>query len=202
MKDNILYLETRGGADDFGTDLNNYRYTTVENIDLIFSGVHYNVFFEFGHWTRYHYRTTNKRTGAPLKKAVKELVNINGLNIDTEYEKEETNSAGITFKIGHRLSELEQVEIYDKNRNYNRGEILDLINKYSVKHFDKVVIIDEKAKEIIEKKGGFREKDILSRDPYFEPEMWTNEHKIIEVRARQGEKNGCYIDLVTEKITG
>lgn len=193
MRDNILYLETRGGAADFGTDLNNHRYTTIENIDLVFGGKAYNVFFEFSHWTRYFYRTTNKRTGKPLKKAIKELVNNNALHIDTEYSIE---------KNSFRLAELEKAEIYDKNRNYNRGEILDLINKYSVVKYDKVVIIEEKAAEIARKKGGFREKDILSRDPYFKPKMWTSEHKVVEIRARQGEKNGCYIDLVTEKITG
>ena len=92
---------------------------------------------------------------------------------------------------------------FKQNRNYNKNEILDIINKYSVIEYQKIVVIEEQATEIIKKLGGFREKDILSRDPYFRvTDEWNGNHKIIEVRARQGEKNGCYIDLVTGKITG
>ena len=202
-----LYLQIRGGRGDFGTDLNYHRLTTIEDVNIIFDGVQRDLYFEFGHWTRYTYRTTNKRTGAPLKKAVRELVNANALHIDTYFETEETNPAGYTFKLGRRLSALEKIEIYDKNRDFTRANILDLINKYSTVKYDAVVIIEEEAAKIINRAGGFREKEILKNGCYFQvSETWNDEHKIVVLTEKQrdtdGHANACAVDLITGKITG
>lgn len=74
------------------SDVGNYLVTTrseeVEGKD----GKVY--FLEFSHWNRWRYRTTNKRTGEPLKKAVRELVNENALHVNTQFSKEDGSSWG------------------------------------------------------------------------------------------------------------
>ena len=97
MEKNILYLLEMGMYDnDISTDIKNHRIRVVENIDIGYKGKSYNIFFEFTQGTHRRYRTTNKRTGAPLKKAVEEIILKDGLFIDTEYEKPETDKNGFT----------------------------------------------------------------------------------------------------------
>ena len=64
-----------------------------------------------------------------------------------------------------------------------------------------------KAKEIIERKGAYREKVIL-KNCHFEKreDTWTNEHKVIEIIANEADEDGhvesCEVDIVTGRITG
>lgn len=45
----------------------------------------------FSNWERTYYRTANKRTGAPLKKAVVDHITKNALLVNTQIDREETN---------------------------------------------------------------------------------------------------------------
>lgn len=203
---NTLYLREMGCSLNNGlSDVNNHRVRVIENIDILFQDHPYNMFFEFTSWERYTYRTTNKRTGAPLKKAVKELVNINGIGIDTEYEVPQTDEkTGYTWRMSYRNSRLER-EIYDKNYSYTKEDILKIINTYSVKKYNKVVLIEEAAKQITEKLGGYREKAILNNDSVMQiGDTWNEDHKVVRVFERVNYKLGdSYdVDLVTGRICG
>ena len=88
------------------------------------------MFFEFTCGTHRHYRTVNKRTGAPLKKPVKEIILKDGLFIDTEFEKTETEK-GYTWKSSWRKSDLER-EIFDEHLEYTKSNILDVVNRYKI----------------------------------------------------------------------
>ena len=104
-----LYLECRGMNDDnIPGDVKNYRVNVVGLIDIAYQHkVYRNMYIEFcgGHET-YYYRHTHKITGQPLKKAVKELKNVNGLHIDTSYPVEEFCN-GCVYNASYRLSVLE-----------------------------------------------------------------------------------------------
>lgn len=198
---NTLYL-LKMGMDDNSImgDIKNHRVRVCENIDIIYNGTAYNMFFEFRQWDRCTYRTTNKRTGKPLKKAVRELVNHNALCIDTQYEKLEKGN-GYNWFSSWRLSALEK-EVHAKIPEFNKADILKVVNTYSVQKYNKIVFIDEKATEIINRIGGFREKDILTKPRhYFRVGEWTAEHKIIEV-VDDANNNSVSVDIQTGRITG
>lgn len=199
---NTLYLRKMGMDDNNLTgDIKNHRVRVCENIDIIYQGTAYNMFFEFMQWDRYTYRTTNKRTGKPLKKAIRELVNHNALLIDTQYEKQETDRNGFKWFSSWRLSTLEK-EVHAKIPEYNKADILKVINAYSVQKYSNIVFVDEKATEIINRVGGFREKDILTKPRhYFRIGEWTADHKIIEVVDGEN-NNSVSVDIQTGRITG
>lgn len=206
-KKNVLYMLEMGMNDNnIPTDIKNHRIRTIENIDIIFERTPYNMFFEFCFWERYRYRTENKRTGAPLKKPVREIVNPVGLTIDTQFERDEYDEIrGYKYKSSWRLSSLER-KIYDSKMNYcyTRADILKIINRFSIDHFDELVLIEERATEIINAVGGIREKTILKNDSYFQiSDTWNDEHKIVKCIERVNYKPGasCEVDLITGKIT-
>ena len=84
-----LTLEKRGCNFRPGTalydfsDVKNHRVATTEKLKS-FDGREY--FIEFSECTHYITRTTNKRTGAPLKHPVREVVQEFGLAVDTQYD--------------------------------------------------------------------------------------------------------------------
>lgn len=217
---NLLYLLEMGMNDNnILTDIKNHRVRTVENIDIIYNGEKYNMFFEFTQCTHWNYRTTNKRTGAPLKKAIKETLVVDGLHMDTQFERLVTNDNGYTFEMSYRKCDLER-EVWDEHHKYTKKDILEIINRYAVKKYDGVVLIEKEAKHIINTIGGWREKDIIKKrdfqtegDYYYKiGDTWNDEHKVVEVYRREWEplKNGrrlvetnsIAVDLVTGKITG
>lgn len=210
-----LYLREMGCRLNNGlSDVNNHRVRVIENIDITFQGRPFNMFFEFTSWERYTYRTTNKRTGEPLKKAVKELVNINGIGVDTQFERDEVDErTGRTWQSSWRACDLEK-EIYKKNYSFTKKDILSIVNTYAVEKFDKVVLIEEEARRITEKEGGNREKEILSNDAVMEiGHTWNKDHKVVTVVERVKEQTApnCYrhtlgrsydVDLETGRICG
>lgn len=201
---NTLYLETRGCVDQsINTDIKRHRLCTINNIDCVVNDQVLNVSFSFGHWSRYTYRTTNKRTGAPLKHPVKELVNPDGLSIDTQYDISKTDSRGYIWNMSYRCSAIEK-PIHAANYSYTRRDILKVVNKYAVNKFDKLVIIEEAAAGIINKLGGYREKNILNTDSVFIIGQWDDNHKIVKVQSRVNNKlsDFCEVDLVSGRITG
>lgn len=144
MKENVLYLMKMGMNDSsIATDIKNHRIRVIENIDIIYKGEKYNMFFEFTHGRHIRYRFTNKRTGAPLKKPVKEIILKDGLYIDTEFEKlEGTWKDGTPRYSSWRNSDLER-EIWEEHHAYTKNDILEIINRYKVgEKFTEVCLIE------------------------------------------------------------
>lgn len=201
-----LYLQEMGCNDDkIPDDIKNHRLFTIDNIDIVFEGdIYRNVSIEFSQGARYNYRATNKITGAPLKKTVKELKNINGLWIRTYYNKDININGNIT-NVCTGILKLDKIAD-DENLTYCKRDILKFINRYCLNtYYNKLVLTDHAAADIIKKRGGFREKYILENDHYFKRGMWTDSHKIIYcVKRSNDDTNGarCEVDLVQGLITG
>lgn len=221
METNTLYLMEMGMHDDnISTDVKNHRVRVIENIDIVYKGKKYNMFFEFTQGEHCNYRTTNKRTGAQLKKAVKETILKDGIYIDTQFEKLETDSTGRTWFSSWRKSDLEE-EFYKEHLAYTKESILKIVNRYKIgAPFTDVCLIETTAADIIRKKGGYREKEILGENKNFQTEgghyftigkTWTEEHKTVRCNKQEWKpcENGrrlettdfCEVDLITGKIT-
>ena len=84
MKNTLYLLEMGCNDPEINTDVKNHRVRVVERVDIIFKGKPYNMFFEFLHGKHWHYRTENKRTGAPLKKPVYVVDLEDGMHLDTQ----------------------------------------------------------------------------------------------------------------------
>lgn len=221
MKNTLYLLEMGMNDNNISTDVKNHRVRTLENIDIIYNGVPYNMFFEFTQCTHWHYRRENKRTGAPLKHPVYTVDVKDGLGIDSQYEKVNENG----FEMSYRCRALE-AEFWAEHREYTRRNILEVVNRYKVgAPFTDVKLVDETAAALIRKIGGWRELDILNaNDSYFEVvrENWDDEHKIVRCHKRYWEYvddgktyyygsrprkwittgETCDVDLVTGHITG
>lgn len=186
------------------TDVKNHRIRVVENIDIIYKGKEYNMFFEFTHATHYNYRTTNKRTGAPLKKTVQELIIKDGLSLDTQFEQlAGTWHDGSPYYASFRKADLEK-EVWDQHLAYTKLNIRNIVNKYSKEKYTGVILIEQEAKHIIETFGGWREKDILNNNSYMEiGGTWNDDHKIVRVNKRENcvVTDFCEVDIETGKIT-
>ena len=210
-----LYVIPYGPDSKLEGDIKYHRVRLVENIDIWYQRNIYNLFMEFNECTHVSYRLTNKRTGAPLKKSVPEVINTNGLHLETQYEEREWGGSYF-FNASYRLGELER-EIWNRNYSYTRKDILDIVNQFvclpNGDKYGKVVIIDEKAAEIINKRGGYREKAILENDPVFTvSETWNDTHKVVRVTERIKTEyapgcyrhelgNSCEVELISERIT-
>jgi hypothetical protein len=219
MAKTLYLLEMGMNSNEIKTDVKNYRVRVLENIDINYNGTLYNMFFEFHHSTHYNYRKTNKRTGEPLKKMVQELIIKDGLHIETEFKKPETDSRGFTWEMSYRNSALER-DVWDKHLAYTKANILSVVNAYSIEKYDKVVLVEEETKNIINKIGGFREKDIIKKRDfqtegnfYFKVGQWDEQHKVVEVIRQEWEQidsksrhliptQSCKVDLVTKTIVG
>ena len=65
-----------------------------------------------------------------------------------------------------------------------------------------VFYIDQEARAIIEKRGGYREKEILANDCVFSVGgTWNNDHKTVRVFSRTLQKS-CEVELISGQITG
>ena len=222
--ENILYLREMGMDDNsISTDIKNHRVRVLENIDIIYKGETYNMFFEFRQGEHRRYRTTNKRTGKPLKKPVEEIILKDGIFMDTEFQKPETDSRGRKWFSSWRHSGLEE-EFYKEHLPYTKESILKIVNRYKVgKPFTDICLVETTAANIIKEKGGYREKEILGENKDFQTqgssyftigETWTDEHKIMRCNKQEWRPIGsgkgrhlevtdfCEVDLVTRKITG
>ena len=221
MKKNILYLMEMGMDDDsITTDIKNHRIRVIENIDIVYKGEKYNMFFEFMQGTHRRYRTINKRTGTQLKKPVEEIILKDGLFMDTQYEKlEGTWKDGTPYYSSWSRGDLEE-EILKEHHAYTKKDILEIVNRYKVgEKFTDICLVETAAAEIIRNKGGWREKDILGENKDFQTEggsyftkgeTWTEDHKIFRCNktewkpTRDGRRLEvvafCEVDLVTERI--
>ena len=196
-----LYLMEMGCNDkDIKTDLQNHRVRVLENIDIVYKGKFYNMFFEFTTGNHWKVRTTNKRNGQPLKKPITETILRDALFVDTQFEKTETDSSERAWEMSYSKTDLER-ENWEKHYKYTRENVLKVINTYAIEKYNKVILCEEEAKNIINRVGGFREKDILNDFYMQKGDTWTEEHKIIKVCKRDN-SSFCEVDLETGKITG
>lgn len=129
---NYLLLEKRGCNINGGvptntkSDVGNYRVSSMGETIPGKDGRKY--FLEFSLWqNRSQPRYTNKRTGAPLKHPVQEIINPIGLHIDTQY----TDESGQSW----RNLNLEQ-RTHKRNPSYTTSEILAIVNEISAEHYD------------------------------------------------------------------
>lgn len=142
-----LYLLKMGCDDNnITTDIKNHRVRVVENIDICYKGKTYNMFFEFCQGVHRRYRKTNKRTGAPLKREVEEIIVKDGLYIDTCFDKlESVAEDGTPLYTSWRHSGIEQ-EFYNEHHEYTRAAILEVVNRYKIgEPFTDVCLIDRVA---------------------------------------------------------
>lgn len=112
------------------SDVGNYRVRTP---DECIKGKDGNIYFlEFTNGDKYTYRETHKKTGKPLKKAVKELVLAHALWVDTEF----SNDAGCW-----RNCKLEE-EIHKTPLLYTLENILKVVNQISVDTYTHIEFIN------------------------------------------------------------
>lgn len=130
-----LRLERRGceyfAPDKDRDDVGNYRVGSYDYSIKGKDGRDYIV--EFGANNYRVWRTTNKRTGAPLKKPHEEIVKANALYIDTEYEKDEPDG----WRSAWRNSTLEH-DIREMRLDYSQAGILAAVNEISKDHYTKI----------------------------------------------------------------
>lgn len=129
---NYLLLERRGCEyfkNETPDTIKNYRVCTAERVPGK-DGKEY--FIEFTKWDKWRYRTTNKRTGAPLKKAVTEIIQRHALHIDTEYENENGS---------WRNSRLEQA-LNNRGYDYSESDILAAVNSISAVKYDGIKYVE------------------------------------------------------------
>ena len=203
-----LYLIKRSSG-RVETDMEVSRVEVVGGLEVAIPGKH-TIFMDilsldfvsFGQWTHYTYRTT-KKDGTPLKKAVKELVNPNGLWIDTEYT-EKVFDGYRKLDMCFRCLQIEE-KVRDLNGNYTKADLLDVVNTISTETYKSVVFVEDEVKAIVDRIGGYREKEIL-KDCYFSIVMWTDEHKCVKCTSIKADDDGyrktCEIDLVSGLIVG
>jgi len=105
----------------------------------------------FSSWDRTYYRTTNKRTGAPLKKAVVDHITRNALFVDTQIDREETNGLyydwadskeyySYTFTGGGRDSITEKMA-RELDLTYTEENILLMLKHITGRDYDGISIV-------------------------------------------------------------
>lgn len=109
----------------------------------------------FSTWMRTYYRTTNKRTGAPLKKAVVDHITRNALLIDTQIDREETNGLyydwqdskkyySYTFTGSRRDSTTEKMP-RELDLTYTEENILLILKHITGRDYDGINIVHGEA---------------------------------------------------------
>lgn len=188
MKDfsKVLFLEMRGCNFTEGSkeaqmsDIGNYRVGSYNNSIISKDGTKYII--EFGRWDRYTYRKHNKRTGAPLKKEVRELVQECALRIDTQYDDE--------IGLSYRNLELEKT-IHNNFYSYTKSDILKAVNSFSAKQYNEIVLlwdakIESKIKSIYNA-GGYREKAIIDNLERVDKVQYDTNYYIVSFVATNGD---------------
>lgn len=133
---NILKLEKRGcdfsPFDDTvrGSDIGNYRLVTGDYSVPAANGMTY--YLEFHHYDKWTTRRTNKRTGKPLARPVRELVANNVAGVSAYYLDDDGvcwGDVGV-WEAAH-----------DEPRPYTEAGILDIVNSFAAQHYDAIEYI-------------------------------------------------------------
>lgn len=124
-KEKILKFEKMGGSlSKEVSDVENHRIWTSEYIPLEDGR---SMLFEFSIYDKYFYRTTHKITLKPLKKPIKELQKKNALYLQVYY-----------YKDNYCYGDIELVKHIDSMAlEYNKENILKVVNMYSLEKYDK-----------------------------------------------------------------
>jgi hypothetical protein len=112
------------------SDILNYRART-ENYDIQGKdGKKY--FIEFCLWRdRKKARYTHKITGKELKHIKYDIINVQGVSVDIQYQ--DNNGTWGNIKL--------EKEINEKNYSYNTTDLLNIINSISCETYDKIIFI-------------------------------------------------------------
>ena len=116
------------------------------------------VLLHFYSWSRTYYRTTNKRTGVPLKKAVVDHITENALILDSEfysiaeaqmyYDWADKKEYYINYLYDNCRRDLELEALpREKDMIYNKENILLLINEVTGGGYTDLIIEPEKQAE-------------------------------------------------------
>lgn len=131
---NILKLEKRGmdfRTDDgrvTGSDIGNYRVCTP--IDCPVPAKNGRAYFlEIMRADKWNWRKTNKRTGKPLKCAVKELLTSNAAHLTAQFTDEDGNSWGDVALWR---------EAWEQGHPYTERGILDMVNAFAAQPYDAI----------------------------------------------------------------
>ena len=124
MFENVLFLEKMGcdfwKDEPSQSDIKNYRVRT--HGEVIPGKDNKMYFLEFHLWRdRKQVRYTHKITGKPLKHAAFDIINPNGVAIDTEYSNEKGSWRNCTL----------EADITAKNYSYTKADILTIVNEIS-----------------------------------------------------------------------
>lgn len=182
---------------NIGTDIKNHRIRVIDNIDIVYQGKNYNMFFEFMQCEHWKTRFTNKRNGKELKHPVRELIEKDSIAIDTQFDVP-AKQGNLEYMASYRHSGLES-EFWKEHLRYTRENILAIINKYSIEKYDRIVLVEEKTREIIDRIGGYREKSALSNGYIKISETWNDSYKVVDII---GKDCTCSVDLVSGRIVG
>lgn len=133
---NILKLEKRGC--DFspfdesvkGSDIGNYRLVTGDYNIPASNGKTY--FLEFMHNNKYMTRTTNKRTGKPLARPVRECIAQN-IVCTIAYFRDDDGVCWDDPNIWRKS--------YDEPRPYTLQGILDIVNSFAAVPYDRIEFV-------------------------------------------------------------
>lgn len=130
MAQNILFMEKRGcdffHGEHINSDIGNYRICTASYIKLADGR---QMFFEFCRSDRYQFRNVNKRTGAPLKKPVYELVMKDACALNTCYD----GGDGMSY----RDLDMEH-SFHSSPVPYTLKTVLEFINSVSAKQYSAI----------------------------------------------------------------
>jgi hypothetical protein len=194
MFDKVLFLEKCGcdftRDETAKSDIGNYRVCTH---DETIPGKDGNMYFlEFHLWrNRQKARYLHKITGKPLKQVAYDIINQQGVAIDTEF----TNDRGCW-----RNCTLEE-ELAEKNYSYTQADILTIVNEISTQEYNRIIFADVRAIQAISKiqnRAGYREKNIL--DNLTEVKRTQADKNYLVYRYIAGNKYFEY-DVFSNKIT-
>lgn len=196
--DNVLFLETRGcnfWADDAIcklSDVGNYRVGVYDFSIKAKNGRGY--ILEFGGYDKKALRTTNKRTGEPLKNPIVELVQKNALHIDTEFENENGSWRDLTL----------EKSISEKLYSFTQADILNAVNDISIKQYNEIIFLcDEEIKHKLAKiysLGGWREKSVIDNLKKVSRKQWDKNYHVATFTDAAG--NSFDFEFLSNKVTG
>lgn len=133
MAQNILFMEKRGcdffHGEHINSDIGNYRICTASYIKLADGR---QMFFEFCRSDRYQFRNVNKRTGAPLKKPVRELVMKDACALNTCYD----GGDGMSYRDLNM-----EHSFHSSPMPYTLKTVLEFINSVSAEHYDTIQFV-------------------------------------------------------------
>lgn len=195
MFENVLFLEKMGcdfwNDETADSDIKNYRVRTHGEIIPGKDGKIY--FLEFHLWRdRKQVRYTHKITGKPLLHPAFDLINPQGVSIDTQFSN--SRECWRNWKL--------EEELNAKNYSYTQADILTIVNSISTSKFDRIIFADYRAIEAVPHIltiAGYRERNIL--ETLTEVTREQADKNYIVYRFHGDNNNYFDYELKSQKIT-